>query len=249
VNGYLESLFSLQGKTAIVTGCSKGIGAAIAKGFIAAGATVVGVARSVNPEDATLASIYSQCDVRDYCAFEALCEATVNKNGHLDILVNAAGISQPGSARNDKYAIFVNTLEVNLVAAYRCADIAAAFMGEGGTIINVTSIGSLQGFSGNPGYVASKGGLRLLTKALAMDLAEKGVRVNSLVPGYIKTDMTKKSHDDPIMYQERLSRMMLKRWGCVEDVVGVAVFLASEASSYMTGSDVIVDGGWIAKGL
>ena len=249
MNGYLESLFSLQGKTAIVTGCSRGIGAAIAKGFVEAGATVVGMSRSAYPEDATLASIYSQCDIRDSGAFEDLCEATVRRTGHLDILVNAAGITQPVSAQYDKYAVFANTLEVNLVAAYRCADVAAGFMREGGSIINVTSIGSLQGFPGNPGYVASKGGLRLLTKALALDLAEKGIRVNSLVPGYTKTDMTKRSHDDPVMHQERLSRMMLKRWGQVEDIAGVAVFLASNASSYMTGTDVIVDGGWTAKGL
>ena len=158
VNGYLESLFSLQGKTAIVTGCSRGIGAAIAKGFVAAGATVVGVSRSANPEDAALASIYSQCDIRDSGAFEALCKATVSRTEHLDILVNAAGITQSVSAQHDKYAVFANTLEINLVAAYRCADVAAGFMREGGSIINVTSIGSLQGFPGNPGYVASKGG-------------------------------------------------------------------------------------------
>ena len=249
MSGYLESLFSLQGKTAIVTGCSRGIGAAIAKGFVAAGATVVGVSRSAHPEDEALGSNYLQCDIRDSGAFEALCEATVIRTGHLDILVNAAGIAQPVSVLDDKYAVFSNTIEVNLVAAYRCADVAAGFMREGGSIINVTSIGSLQGFPGNPGYVASKGGLRLLTKALAMDLAEKGIRVNSLVPGYTKTNMTKTSHDDPVMYQERLSRMMLKRWGQVEDFAGVAVFLASNASSYMTGTDVIVDGGWTAKGL
>ncbi len=249
MNVYLESLFSLQGKTAIVTGCSRGIGAAIAKGFVSAGATVVGVSRSLKPEDATLATIYSQCDVRDSLAFKTLCEATVNRTGKLDILVNAAGITQQVSPENDKYTIFTNTLDVNLVAAYRCADVAAGFMREGGVIINVTSIGSIQGFPGNPSYIASKGGLRLLTKALAIDLAEKGIRVNSLVPGYIKTDMTKKSHDEPIMHQERLSRMMIKRWGSVEDIAGVAIFLASNSSSYMTGTDVIVDGGWTAKGL
>lgn len=249
MNGYLESLFSLQGKTAIVTGCSRGIGSAIAKGFVAAGATVVGLSRSANPDDAALASIYSQCDIRDGGAFEALCKATVSRAGQLDILVNAAGITHSVSGQYDKYEVFANTLEVNLVAAYRCTDIAAGFMREGGAIINVTSIGSFQGFPGNPSYVASKGGLRLLTKALAMDLADKGVRVNNLVPGYTKTDMTKKSHDDPVMHKERLSRMMLKRWGEVEDIAAVAVFLASNASSYMTGTDVIVDGGWTAKGL
>lgn len=186
MNGYLESLFSLHGKTAIITGCSRGIGEAIAKGYLAAGATVVGISRSVKPKDIALASIYTQCDVRDSVAFEALCKTTVVKAGHLDILVNAAGITQPVSVLDDKYTSFANALEVNLVAAYKCADIAAGFMRQGGVIINVTSIGSLQGFPGNPGYVASKGGLRLLTKALALDFAERGIRVNNLVPGISK---------------------------------------------------------------
>jgi len=89
----------------------------------------------------------------------------------------------------------------------------------------------------------------MLTKALAMDLAEQNIRVNSLVPGYTKTDMTKNSYNDPKLHQERLSRMMIKRWGSVDDISGAAVFLASNASAYMTGTDVVVDGGWIAKGL
>jgi len=249
MNKYIESLFSLQDKTAIITGCSRGIGAAIAKGFVEAGASVVGLSSSAYPEDSTLLSIYRQCDVRDRSAFEILCKETVSKNGHIDILVNAAGITQSVSKEFDKYSTFTNTLEVNLVAAYQCAEIAASNMRKGGSIINVTSIGSLQGFPGNPGYVASKGGLRLLTKSLAIDFSYKGIRVNNLVPGYTITDMTKKSHNDPKMNQERLSRMMLKRWGEVEDIAGVAVFLASDASSYMTGTDVIVDGGWTAKGL
>jgi len=249
VSSYLDSLFSLNGKTAIVTGGSRGIGAGIVKAFVAAGATVLGVARSKHPEDSSLAPHYSQCDITDDGAFEAFCEAMSSRTGCLDILVNAAGITMPVSECHDKYSAFSNTVGVNLVAAYRCADVAARFMREGGSIINVTSIGSLQGFPGNPGYVASKGGLRLLTKALAMDFAEKGIRVNSLVPGYTITNMTKRSYSDLTLHQERLSRMILKRWGQVEDIAGVAVFLASNASAYMTGTDVIVDGGWTAKGL
>jgi gluconate 5-dehydrogenase len=119
----------------------------------------------------------------------------------------------------------------------------------GGSIINVTSIGSVLGFPDNPAYVASKGGLRLLTKALAMDLASYSIRVNNLAPGYIRTDMTKSSFEDPVRYAERLQGMIIKRWGNPEDLAGAAIFLASDASAYITGIDLFVDGGWTAKGL
>jgi len=105
------------------------------------------------------------------------------------------------------------------------------------------------GFPGNPAYVASKGGVRMLTKALALDLAEHNIRVNNLVPGYIRTDMTEASFQDPIRYDERLQHMMIKRWGVTEDLAGAAIYLASNASNYVTGSDLLVDGGWTAKGM
>jgi gluconate 5-dehydrogenase len=122
-------------------------------------------------------------------------------------------------------------------------------MGAGGAIINVASIGGLTGFPDNPGYVASKGGLRLLTKALAVDHGPRGIRVNTLVPGYIHTEMTAASYADPERHAQRAHHTCLGRWGEVEDLVGAAVFLASDASRYMTGQDLVIDGGWTAKGL
>jgi gluconate 5-dehydrogenase len=118
-----------------------------------------------------------------------------------------------------------------------------------GSIINVTSIGSLVGFPDNPGYVAAKGGLRMLTRALAIDLGRSGIRVNNLAPGYVRTGMTARSYDDPQLNAQRTEHTILGRWGVPEDMVGPAVFLASDASAYMTGQDLIVDGGWTAKGL
>jgi NAD(P)-dependent dehydrogenase (short-subunit alcohol dehydrogenase family) len=118
-----------------------------------------------------------------------------------------------------------------------------------GCIINVTSINSVLAFPDNPGYVAAKGGLRMLTKALARDLAASGIRVNNIAPGYIRTAMTEASYADPAKNAERVSHMMIPRWGEPHEVAGAAVYLASPAASYVTGIDLFVDGGWTAKGL
>jgi len=153
----------------------------------------------------------------------------------------------PWLATND--VDFKNTIDINLVASYKCLQVISAYMLNGGSIINVISIGSMQGFPDNPGYIASKGGLRMLSKSLAIDLAKDNIRVNNIVPGYISTDMTKGSRNDPVLYEERLERMIIQRWGETEDIVGAVIYLASNASSYVTGIDLVVDGGWTAKGL
>ena len=144
---------------------------------------------------------------------------------------------------------FERTLHINLTAPYACCLAARPFMRAGGSIINVTSIGSVLGMPGNPAYGAAKGGLRLLTKSLALDYGAAGIRVNALAPGYIETDMTAKSFADPAAHERRRAHTCLGRWGKVEDLVGTAIFLASDASSYITGQDLFVDGGWTAKGL
>jgi len=250
MNDFVGKLFSLSGKTAIVTGCSRGIGAEIAISFKKAGANVVCLSRSEKPNsDEIDRDWYKQCDITNRDEFALLCKQVLKDFGQLDILVNAAGITIAEDDTIDNYERFSRTIEVNLLGTYQCAEIAASHMTEGGSIINISSIGSLQGFPGNPGYVASKGGVRMLSKSLALDFGKKQIRVNNLVPGYIKTDMTLKSHSDPELNNERLERMILKRWGVTQDLVGAAIYLASNASSYVTGADVIVDGGWTAKGL
>lgn len=247
---YLEALFGLHGKTALVSGASRGIGRAIADGLAQAGASVIGLGRSTVVEgDAPAFFHYESCDVTIDQRFREICTRIVASQGKLDVYVHAAGVSLANGER-DRLENFDRTIEVNLRAAYHCAVIVAEAMARGGgSIINVTSIGSVLGFPDNPGYVASKGGLRLLTRALALDLAGSNIRVNNVAPGYVHTAMTDKSFSDPALHQERLCRTMLKRWGKPGDVVGAAIFLASAASSYITGQDVIVDGGWTAKGL
>ena len=119
----------------------------------------------------------------------------------------------------------------------------------GGSIINITSIGAELGFPNNPAYIAAKGALKQLTRSLALDLGSFGIRVNNIGPGYFRTDMTKGSWNDPQLEEDRIRRTILGRWGEPDDLAGAAIFLASEASRYITGQDLYVDGGWLAKGL
>lgn len=250
VSPEIAQLFSLEGRTVIVAGASRGIGEAIANGFAGAGARVVGCGRSAPDVRAEQRRFeYRSCDVTDGAAFEGLCDEVRAIYGRLDAYVFAAGITLPVSAGEQSVEAFEQTLSVNLVAAYRSALNVARCMKDSGSIVFVTSIGSLLGFPGNPGYLASKGGLRQLARGLALDLGSRGIRVNMLAPGYIYTRMTEASYNDPTQHAARASRTMLGRWGKPEELVGAAIFLTSDASAYMTGQDLIVDGGWTAKGL
>lgn len=243
--------FRLDGRVAIVTGASRGIGNAIARGLSRAGAQVFGFARSPSPRDSGDGFSYLSCDVTDTSRFGQLVEQVFAEAGRIDVLVNAAGITLPTQAAEDPVATFRKTIECNLVAVFECCRRVAPLMTRGGygSIVNVASIGASLGFPGNPGYVASKGGLAALTRALALDFGLQGIRVNNLVPGYIRTAMTEGSYGDPERRQAREARTILGRWGEAEELAGPAVFLASSASSYVTGTDLFVDGGWTVKGL
>ena len=249
MSDYLESIFSLRNKTALITGGSRGIGAGIVSAFLDAGANVVCLSRSDPMVQDQPNFSYYQCDVSDSERFKSICKLIDSRYNGVDILVNAAGISLPTGGSDTEFERFNKTLSVNLIATYQCCEIVSKFMRKNSSIINITSIGSVLGFPENPGYIASKGGVMALTKSLAMDLSPKNIRVNNIVPGYIETDMTKKSFKDTELYNERLSRMIIKRWGNVEDIAGAAIFLASNSSSYMTGTDIVIDGGWTAKGI
>ena len=250
MTGFIDGLFSLESKVALVSGASRGIGLTIAQSFSKAGATVFGVGRSPAVEQVEQI-LYQQCDISDQKHFSQICQDIFSKNGSLDIYVHAAGITNPNISKEIEFNSFNETLAINLIAAYSCCSVVLRYMCQqgSGSIINITSIASVLGFPNNPGYVASKGGLRMLTKALAIDMAEKNIRINNLAPGYIHTSMTEKSFRDPIKHMERQDRMIIKRWGKPQDLVGAAIFLASDASAYITGQDIFVDGGWTAKGL
>lgn len=242
------SAFSLAGKTAVVTGASRGIGAAIAAGLKEAGATVFGLSRSGTAPDGVTPIA---CDLADDAAVERAFAAVAAASGRLDVLVNAAGISLAPSTTRSELARFRATLATDLTGVYATILTAYPLLKQAGTgsIINVTSINSVRGFPGNPGYVAAKAGLAGLTRALAADYAADGIRVNALAPGYVATEMTAKSFADPVLHEDRRRHTMLGRWGEPADMVGAAVFLASPASAYVTGQELFVDGGWTAKGL
>src|SRR3954451_24536199 len=239
--------FSLAGQIAVVSGASRGIGAAIAAGLKDAGADVFALSRSgTAPQGVTAIA----CDLSDDAAIARAFGMIEAQRGRLDVLVNAAGISFPAQSPASELARFRTTLATDLTGVY--ATILAAYpllKTAGGSIINVTSINSVRGFPGNPGYVAAKAGLAGLTRALAADYAADGIRVNALAPGYVATEMTAKSFADPAMHEDRRRHTMLGRWGNPDDLAGAAVFLASSASAYVTRQELFVDGGWTTKGL
>ena len=243
-----SDIFSISGKTIIITGASRGIGEAIAIGCHDAGANVIGVSRSERPRSAILENSYFSCDLQDVDNFRGICEKIKNKSQNIDALINVAGVSL-NAADYTNQKRFAATIRINLETAYTSSEVCSDLMTTGSAIVNISSIGGIFGFPDNPGYVASKGGLISLTKALAIDYEKKGVRVNYISPGYIKTDMTLNSYNDEHLQYQRTERTILKRWGEPKDLVGSAIFLISDASNYITGSNLIVDGGWSAKGL
>ena len=249
------ALFSVKDRVVIVTGASRGIGRAVAEGLLDASARVVFVARSPDmlervgqlPSDRALAI---QCDVTDAGAAERICDAALKTFGRIDVLINNAGIAAAG---DDPYSesAWDRILAVDLKAVFLLSRAVVKVMKEhgGGSIINIASIGCMLGFPGNPAYQAAKGGVRQLTKAMALDWAADNVRVNAICPGYFRAAMSEQSYADLALRRQRTERTMLGRWGRAEELVGPCIFLASAASSYITGCDLPVDGGWTAKGM
>ncbi|TSC64786.1 MAG: short-chain dehydrogenase [Parcubacteria group bacterium Gr01-1014_91] len=250
--------FSLDGKVAIVTGAARGNGKGIAEGLLGAGATVYFVDKLKTELEETVHALKNEkakMIVTDLSVREDLekIAPTVFKNeGRIDILVNNAGITAGAPSESHSEEDWDRVLFINLKAPFLLSQKVANIMiekGEGGSIINITSLGAELGLGNVPGYTASKGGLKQLTKTLAFDWAKYNIRVNNIGPGYMRTDMTKRSYATPELKEKRDNRIMLGRWGEPEDLAGPAIFLASDASAYITGQDIYVDGGWLAKGV
>ena len=258
MSDYLHRLFSLDGRAALVTGAARGNGRALAAALARAGARVLLVDVLAGEVKAAADELRRDgLDARAHAAdltqpgeAAAAIEACADAFGRIDVLVNNAGVTfghEPIGYPDD---LWKKTHDVNLKAPFDLARAAAPRMkAQGaGSIINITSLNAELGFPGNPAYVAFKGALKQLTKALALDLGPE-VRVNAIGPGYFRTAMTSRSWEDAKLRGDRSSRTILGRWGEPDDLAGAVIFLASDASAYVTGIDLYVDGGWLAKGL
>jgi len=256
---YLDGLFSLEGKNALVTGAARGNGKAIAEALLRAGATVIICDILKEELDATKEELqkYSPtisgyvCDLSNADEIEKLISFVLLEFDGIDILVNNAGVTLGHILDDYPNEYWDKTYRVNLVAPFILSKELGKVMKKQrrGNIMNVTSLNAELAFPDNIAYVTFKGALKQLTKSLALDLGRYGVRANNIGPGYFKTDMTKKSWNDKKLNKERKDKTVLDRWGQPEDLAGLVVFLASDSSSYITGQDIYVDGGWLIKGL
>ena len=252
-------LFDLGGRVAIVTGGNGGIGLGMARGLAEAGAAVVIAGRNEAKTEQAAAELRSGgakstgmvADVTDEHSCRLLVAAAVETHGGLDILVNNAGINIRKQPQEYTLAEWNSVIATNLSSAFLCAQAAYPEMKRrgGGKIINTGSMMSIFGSSFAAPYAASKGGIVQLTRALATSWAKDNIQVNAVLPGWIDTDLTRAARREvPGLHERVLARTPAGRWGVPEDHAGIAVFLASRASDFVTGTAIPVDGGWSVQG-
>ncbi len=245
-------MFNIRDFEVIVTGGSSGIGRSISIGLINQGA-IVTVLDVKKPKLNNLKNLnYINCDLDDNKSIKKALSAYFKKTKYINGLINCAGITISDEALTYNFLNWSNTLNINLSAPFfLCQEVAKKMIKEkiSGSIINFTSIGAEEGFENNPAYAASKGGLKALTKSLATEWGKYNIRVNNIVPGYTNTPMNKKSWNDNKLMKKRAERTSLNRWAKPEEMLGPTIFLLANESSYVTGSDLIVDGGWTSKGM
>ena len=248
-------IFDLTGKTALVTGAKRGIGRAMAEGLARAGADIIGVSATLDPANSEVGAAVTAlgrnftgyaCDFSDRTALQGFLDELEDVP---DILINNAGTIKRKPAAEHPTAWWDDVIEVNLSAQFVLSrEIGARMIERGsGKIIFTASLLTFQGGITVPGYSASKGGIGQLTKALANEWAGRGVNVNAIAPGYIATDNTQALQDDEARYTAILERIPAGRWGTPADFAGPAIFLASNASDYVHGEILTVDGGWMGR--
>lgn len=249
--------FNLDGRVAMVTGAGTGMGQAIALALAEAGADIVGVYRSHIEETQTAVERRGRVFVRKQIDLAGaapedlslLVEDVVQLMSGLDILVNCAGVIDRVPVLDFPENVWNRTIQVNLSAVFFLTQAAARhFVQQGrGKVINIGSVLSYQGGVTVPAYAASKSAVLSITQSFANELAEKGVNVNCILPGFMATEFTRPLQEDPDRFDMILNRIPARRWGLAEDVQGAAVFLASSASDFVHGAAIAVDGGWLGR--
>ena len=254
----IMEMFRLDGKVALVTGARRGIGKAMALGLAEAGADIIAVSANLEAAGSEIEKEVTargrafagyRCDFSSREDLYRFIKEATTDHPAIDILVNNAGtvLREPAERHSDEY--WDKIIDTNLSAQFVLSrEIGKRMLARGsGKIIFTASLLTFQGGITVPGYAASKGGLGQLTKALANEWAGRGVQVNAIAPGYVRTDVTEALQSDPERYRSILERIPAGRWGEVDDFKGPAVFLASAASDFVNGEILVVDGGWMGR--
>lgn len=249
-----DSMFSVQDRVVLVSGGSRGIGRSLAEGFVERGARVVIASRDAATLEQTAREISKGahpvtpvvCDVAQPDQISKMVDTVAEKLGRIDVLLNVAGINV--RKRVEEYTVeeFDKILDINLKGAFLVAQQVGRKMiaqGQGGSLINIDSLNSFRPLKGVQPYAMSKAAVSAMTRGMAMEWGEHGIRVNAIAPGFILTDLTKKLWSDPTMQAWNDANCPMKRLGQPEDLIGTAVFLSSDAAKFLTGQVIYVDGG------
>lgn len=255
----VDDLFSVEGQVVLVSGGSRGIGRALAAGFAARGAQVIITGRKAETLKQTAVEISTGaqpvrpmvCDVSEPDSIAALVDSVVAESGHIDTLLNVAGVNNRKKVESFTPEEFDFILDINLRGLFLLSQAVGRRMiaRRSGAIINIDSLNTYAPLKGVLPYAISKAGVSMMTRGMAAEWGEHGVRVNALAPGFILTDLTRKLWSDETMQKWGMANTPLKRLGEVDDLVGTAIFLASKASAFMTGQVLYVDGGFSAGKL
>jgi len=251
-------LFRLNGQTALITGGNRGLGLAMAQALAEAGANIVIAARDEETNRQAEESLKARydiecrstvCDVTDEQSVKAAVNYTVGEFGKVDILINSAGINIRGAIENLSLDEFTSVQQVNVTGTWlACRAVVPVMKQHGyGRIINLGSMLALTAMPDRTAYATSKGAILQLTRALAMEVAQEGITVNAILPGPFATDINLPLLNDPEKYQAFINKIPMGRWGELHEIGGIALYLASRASSYVTGACFSVDGGWVAQ--
>jgi len=234
-------MLDMKDKVVIITGAGGGMGTSIRKLMLDRGAIVLGIDKIPYSKSESKREYLLTGNLNDDLFSTYLVSYIEEEFDEIHCIVNCAGVTR---------ATMKESLDTNLLVPYNLiTSIIYLMKDRGGSIVNITSLESFQGFPNSPEYAASKGGLSALTKSMARDYGKYNIRVNAIVPGYTRTNMTKESMADELALKDKMNRMILKRIGEPDDIAYAVLFLCSDEASYITGTDLFVDGGWHAKGL